>query len=75
MIWTAEEFARFLDRYRGRVYLGSVECGDCVEFVFADEQDGPNLLTLFRRTGKAAHGGVADPARYVRDADEWKWAA
>jgi hypothetical protein len=67
VIWTDREVVAALARYRGKRYLGAVECLNCWELVFSDEPSVPypgNLLTLFD-DGRTAHGGVHDPESYL----------
>jgi hypothetical protein len=61
----ATKLAGILERYEGLRFLGVVDGHGCVEFVFSDDGERGNLLTWWPGRRRVAHGGVANPGRYV----------
>lgn len=68
---SGHHIAAELRRYTGQRLLGVVECPGCVEFVFSEAPDGPNLLSIDSR-GRYSHGSVSDPEDYAHEAEAWR---
>ena len=65
---------RALDQVEGRLFLGAVVSGQCVELVFGGDGGG-NLVSIYvegRYAGSTVLGSVATPELYARSCSRWR---